>query len=95
MTKDISEITKELLVILMEECSEVSKIASKIYRFGPFDYHPDDPEHTPNVCLLEEEIGHVFGMIDLLSQCIPIDHGVVYEASKNKVKKVRKLLELD
>jgi NTP pyrophosphatase (non-canonical NTP hydrolase) len=51
------------LEILAEECAEVIQIKSKIVRFGFDDQHPTYPT---NRARLEEEIGHVFAMVEIL-----------------------------
>jgi NTP pyrophosphatase (non-canonical NTP hydrolase) len=70
----MGDIDKEILLITQEECAEVSQAISKVFRFGMDDCHPvtkiANREH------LEEEIGDLMCMIDLL-----IDHGVVSEAA--------------
>lgn len=53
------ESTGSRLDHLIEECSEVIKVASKIRRFGWDSYHPDDPEHTPNTKRLFNEMQDV------------------------------------
>ena len=34
--------TENLLVVAMEECTEIGQELSKVLRFGPDDHHPDD-----------------------------------------------------
>lgn len=72
--KMIGDIDKEILLITQEECAEVSQAISKVFRFGWDSKHPktgiDNREH------LEEEIGDLMCMIDLL-----IDNGIVSEAA--------------
>ena len=83
----MNEVEKEILLITQEECAEVSQAISKVFRFGMEDAHPvtkiNNREH------LEEEIGDLMCMIDLL-----IDNGIVREsavmAAKNE--KLNKLL---
>lgn len=54
---------REILVHLMEECSEVIKVCSKILRFGPYNFHPDDEWKTPNHELLRAEIKDVLDVL--------------------------------
>lgn len=76
--KDIgSPLTKAV-----EECSEVIKIACKIDRFGWFNYHPDDPNKTPNIELLKREMGDVvesFNVLEKAMAAVIRDH---YESEK-------------
>lgn len=70
----IGEIDKEILLITQEECAEVSQAISKVFRFGMDDCHP--VTKIANRAHLEEEIGDLMCMIDLL-----IENGVVSEAA--------------
>ena len=47
------------LTRVVEECSEVIQIACKIDRFGWFNFHPNDPQETPNIDLLKREMDDV------------------------------------
>lgn len=84
--KSIGEIDKEILLITQEECAEVTQAISKVFRFGFDSTHKglNNREH------LEEEIGDLMCMIDLL-----IDNGIVSEAAVMTAKneKLNKLLE--
>lgn len=53
----------EALVILQEECAEVSQIISKIHRFGP-DSKPPTSNDT-NLTLLHKEIGDLLCMVKI------------------------------
>lgn len=61
------------LEILAEECAEVCRIKSKCIRFGMDDYHPKNG--LPNRPALEEEIGHLLFMVEVLEA-----NGIVTEA---------------
>ena len=63
--------TEQALINLMEEAGEVVQIASKCALFGMDNYHPDDPEKTPNRVLLAREIGNFEHMVTLLDREIP------------------------
>jgi NTP pyrophosphatase (non-canonical NTP hydrolase) len=81
----IGDIDKEILLITQEECAEVTQAISKVFRFGFDSVHKgvSNREH------LEEEIGDLMCMIDLL-----IDNGVVSEAAVMAAKneKMNKLM---
>ena len=79
---------KEVLCITQEECSEVSQSVSKIFRFGWESKHPktgvNNKEH------LEEEIGDLLCMVDILvEKCIISDQqiNVARKAKREKLKK--------
>ena len=83
----INNIDQEILSITQEECAEVIQAISKIFRFGFDSKHPekayDNREH------LEEELGDLQCMINLM-----IEHGVVRkskvdEAEINKYEKLQ------
>ena len=65
------EVEKEIMLIAQEECAEVTQAISKCFRFG-FDsvYNGES-----NRAHLEEEVGDLMCMIDLL-----IDAGIVSES---------------
>lgn len=79
---------KEILCITQEECSEVSQAVSKIFRFGWSSVHPktmvNNKEH------LEEEIGDLLCMVDILvEKCIISDEQInlARQAKREKLKK--------
>jgi len=78
---------KEILCITQEECAEVSQAVSKIFRFGPdqvkFNLDKTNREH------LEEEIGDLLCMIDILVEKTFLSDSKVNEARKNKRNKLR------
>lgn len=55
-----------LLVILMEECAEVSKVCAKALRFGLDDIEPG--KQTPNRELLNHEMGDLMGAFRMLAE---------------------------
>ena len=78
-------VSKEILLITQEECAEVTQAISKVFRFGFDSVHKgvNNREH------LEEEIGDLMCMIDLL-----IDNGIVRESAVMSAKneKLNKLM---
>jgi NTP pyrophosphatase (non-canonical NTP hydrolase) len=81
----MGDIDKEILLITQEECAEVTQAISKVFRFGFDSVH----NGVNNRQHLEEEIGDLMCMIDLL-----IDNGIVSEAAVMTAKneKLNKLL---
>ena len=79
---------KEILCITQEECSEVSQSVSKIFRFGWESKHPktgvNNKEH------LEEEIGDLLCMVDILVEKCIISDSKVNEARKAKREKLKR-----
>jgi NTP pyrophosphatase (non-canonical NTP hydrolase) len=84
----MNEQTKEVMDILQEECAEVIQAVSKISRFGIDNVKPGKPK--TNRAHLEEELGDMLAMIDIL-----IDKGIVssdrlVSAKTAKIEKLKK-----
>jgi NTP pyrophosphatase (non-canonical NTP hydrolase) len=77
---------KEILLIMQEECAEVTQAISKCFRFGLDNHKPGKPK--TNKEHLEEELGDLVAMITLLEM-----HGVVsqFNIEKAKLAKFEKL----
>lgn len=85
----MNEETREILLILQEECAEVTQAVSKCFRFGPDQMKPNKP--MTNIQMLQEELGDLLAMVELL---VDNNVGVTNEgleiAKKNKFKKLKK-----
>lgn len=85
----MNEDTREIILILSEECAEVAKEVSKIMRFGPDQIKPG--KDKTNIQVLEEELGDLLAMIELLTDK---NVGVTVEgleiAKKAKFEKLKK-----
>lgn len=77
----------EALILLMEECAEVSQACAKILRFGPHESWNGMPTNTER---LENEIGDVLAIIDILVSQNLIDP---VKLDEYKTKKMTKLLQ--
>jgi NTP pyrophosphatase (non-canonical NTP hydrolase) len=83
----MNEDTREILIILQEECAEVIVEISKCFRFGP-DQMMQGKDET-NIQRLQKELGDLTAMIELL---VDKDVGVSYEdINLAKQKKFEKL----
>ena len=69
---------QEMLVITMEECAEPSQACSKLIRF-------EDDRSEQDVANLQDEIGDVMCMIDIMKHS-----GLVSEEQIEERKKVKK-----
>ena len=79
--------TKEILDITQEECAEVVVAVSKISRFGIDNFKPGKPK--TNREHLEEEVGDLLAMVDLMIEHKIIDINsvdVARAAKKDKLK---------
>jgi NTP pyrophosphatase (non-canonical NTP hydrolase) len=85
----MNEDTREILIILQEECAEVIVEISKCFRFGP-DQMMQGVDET-NIQRLQKELGDLLAMVELLTDK---DVGVNKEglaiAKKAKFEKLKK-----
>ena len=84
---DMNKVTKEIFCITQEECAEVTQAISKIFRFGFDSIHP--VTHKSNMESLEEEVGDLLAMIDIMvEKCIVSDSNInrARKAKKEKLK---------
>lgn len=85
----MNEQTKEVLLILQEECAEVTQAVSKCMRFGPDQMKPG--KNRTNINMLEEEIGDLFAMVELLTDMnIGVTTEGINESKRNKFHKLKK-----
>ena len=85
----MNEDLRETLLILMEECAEVSQAISKCFRFGPDQLKPG--KERTNINMLEEEIGDLFAMVELLVDMkIGVTQPGISRAKKQKFEKLKK-----
>lgn len=91
------EITKahaEVLIVLMEECSEAIQACSKILRFGADNYRPDEYA-TRNIKALETEIGQIIAMIHVMEKAgFDLDANGLKKATLDKVEKMKLFTKL-
>jgi len=81
--------TKEILLILQEECAEVTQAVSKCFRFGMYKIKPNKP--MTNIQMLEEEVGDLMAMVELLTDLnIGITQEGIHEAKIKKFEKLKK-----
>jgi len=84
----MNEETREILLILQEECAEVTQAVSKCMRFGPDQMKPG--KERTNINMLEEEIGDLFAMVELLSDLnIGVSKAGISQAKKKKFEKLK------
>jgi hypothetical protein len=83
----LDNVTKETFCILQEECAEVTQAISKVFRFGMDTVYP---ENSPtNKEKLEEEIGDLVAMIDILVERSVLSDSNINQARINKKEKLK------
>jgi NTP pyrophosphatase (non-canonical NTP hydrolase) len=83
--KQMNEENQEILLITQEECAEVTQAISKVFRFGM----EDEFEGQTNREHLEEELGDLMCMIDLLIDSGMISESAVVTAKNEKLNKLQ------
>ena len=78
----------EIMNILSEECAEVIQSISKCNRFGVDNLKPGKPK--TNREHLEDELGDVLAMIDIMLEHDIIQREKLDEAKTNKFEKLKK-----
>ena len=73
--------------ILSEECAEVIQAVSKINRFGMDNYKPGKPK--TNREHLEEELGDLMAMIDILQEMDVVSYANIERAAEAKHEKLK------
>lgn len=85
---NMNEDLRETLLILMEECAEVTQAISKCFRFGPDQLKPG--KERTNISMLEEEIGDLLAMVELLTDCnVGVTQQGIFEAKMKKFEKLK------
>lgn len=84
----IEDNSSEVMDILQEECAEVVQAVSKIRRFG-IDNAKPGTDYT-NREHLEEEIGDLLAMIDILQINNIVSWGNLHKAKRAKIEKLKK-----
>jgi NTP pyrophosphatase (non-canonical NTP hydrolase) len=78
---------KEVFCIAQEECAEVTQAISKVFRFGMDAEHPVTKKR--NLQSLEEEVGDLLCMIDIMIEKCIISDSNVNAARKAKREKLK------
>ena len=84
----MDEQNNEVMDILQEECAEVIQAVSKISRFGLDNFKPGKPK--TNREHLEEELGDLMAMIDILQEMDIVSYANIEAASAAKHEKLKK-----
>lgn len=86
--------TREILLILQEECAEVTQAISKCFRFGPDQIKPG--KDRTNIDMLQEELGDLLAMIDLIVwNDVGVNWDGLHAAKKQKFEKLKQWSNLE
>ena len=88
----MSDNSNEIMDIAQEECAEVIQAISKIRRFG-IDNPKPGKEYT-NRQHLEEELGDLLAMIDILLFNEVVSWKNLHQAKRAKLEKLKKWSEI-
>jgi len=83
----MDKVSKEIFCITQEECAEVTQAISKIFRFGFDSVHP--VTNKSNMQSLEEEVGDLLSMIDIMVERCIVSDDKINEARKAKKEKLK------
>jgi NTP pyrophosphatase (non-canonical NTP hydrolase) len=83
----MNKTTNEVMDILQEECAEVIQAVSKIRRFGIDNHKPGKPK--TNREHLEEELGDLYAMIDILQELDIVSWAGIEKAAEAKREKLK------
>ena len=83
----MNKTTSEVMDILQEECAEVIQAVSKIRRFGIDNHKPGKPK--TNREHLEEELGDLYAMIDILQELDIVSWTNIEKAAEAKREKLK------
>lgn len=81
----MNEVQREIMLIAQEECAEVTQAISKVFRFGVTDEYLGQT----NKQRLEEEVGDLMCMLEMMQQHGIIDPKNVVEANVRKRLKLK------
>ena len=84
----MKEQEREVMNILSEECAEVIQAISKCHRFGMDNVKPGKPK--TNREHLEEEIGDLLAMVDILLDMGVVESDILESAKVAKIEKLKK-----
>lgn len=82
----MTEQEKEILIITAEECGEVVQAVTKILRFGK---ESKEMAAYTNLHHLEEEVGDLLCMIELLVDFGLVDEAAMIKAADNKRERLK------
>ena len=85
----MTESEKQILLICQEECAEVTQAISKVFRFGFDSVWPVDDYVPDNRTKLQNEVGDLLAMIELMMERGIINEVQTYQACSRKKAKLK------
>lgn len=89
---NLSDSELERLSVLAEEMAETTQMISKVIRFGANAHHPNDINKITNKERLEEELGHVLNIVDMMCLANDLSHDKILEYKNKKSNTIRQFL---
>jgi len=89
---NLSDAELERLSILMEEMAESQQMISKVIRFRYLSHHPKDINKITNKERLEEELGHVLNIINMICNSNDLDYETILKYKKIKENTIKSYL---
>ena len=93
-SNNLTRAQMERLVLVIEECSEIQHIASKILRHGWESYHPNDVT-VSNRQLLEKELGDLAFVIHMLLKMKDVNEDNIGRYAEEKKDSIQKYLHYE
>lgn len=86
----LTDYERELLVILMEECAEVTQAASKLIRFGKENRPGADQSNSVHLGL---EVGDALRVLQMAQDCGLISHVDIEAGGRRKKDRLAKYMQ--
>lgn len=83
------------LTMLEQECAEVILAATKIRKFGPYNYNPNDPNKTTNDDLLLRELGDLSCVLSMAADALQLDLTELPKYINEKRERLKKYPEVN
>ena len=92
MYSNLSDAEIERLAKLAEECAEVIQVVGKILVHGWENTHPRNPEQGTNRDHLEEELGNVANVVEMMVTAKDVSVAKIDDAAEEKRATIGKYL---
>ena len=89
-------VKENLMLVAMEEATEIGQELSKTMRFGANNFHPDNPEETNGFKLLKEfyQLGAMIEYLQGINELPVLSEEEIKKIKEEKIIKVFKYMEV-